>query len=164
MIMTYFSVTTIIIDRNGLEGTVDLVGEGETEFGPEEGARVLARRPPRPDLAPDPDLPADYVPFNIQAIGDVLYVAYALPDSGRYDQSPGLGNGYVSVFDTDGVFLRRLVSAGPLNNPWGLAVAPGNFGEFSNALLVGNFADGSGVYSTNTPIWPEPTTRSRSSR
>jgi putative YjhG/YagF family dehydratase len=49
----------IVIDRNRLEGSVDLVGEGEREFGPEEGARVLARRPPRPDLAPDPDLPAD---------------------------------------------------------------------------------------------------------
>jgi putative YjhG/YagF family dehydratase len=49
----------IVIDRNRLEGSVDLVGEGQTEFGPEEGARVLAKRAPRPDLAPDPDLPAD---------------------------------------------------------------------------------------------------------
>jgi putative YjhG/YagF family dehydratase len=49
----------IVIDRNRLEGSVDLVGEGETVFGPEEGARVLARRAPRSDLAPDPDLPAD---------------------------------------------------------------------------------------------------------
>jgi putative YjhG/YagF family dehydratase len=49
----------IIIDRNRLEGSVDLVGEGETTFGPEEGARVLARRPPRPDLAADPGLPDD---------------------------------------------------------------------------------------------------------
>jgi dihydroxyacid dehydratase/phosphogluconate dehydratase len=49
----------IVIDRNRLEGTVDFVGHGETHFGPEEGARVLARRPPRPDLAPDPNLPAD---------------------------------------------------------------------------------------------------------
>jgi putative YjhG/YagF family dehydratase len=49
----------IIVDRNRLEGSVDLVGEGETNFGVEEGTRVLARRPPRPDLAPDPDLPED---------------------------------------------------------------------------------------------------------
>src|SRR6516225_3572257 len=49
----------IIIDRNRLEGSIDLVGEGEAVFGPEEGARVLARRPPRPDLAPDPQLPDD---------------------------------------------------------------------------------------------------------
>jgi len=49
----------IVVDRNRLEGSVDLVGEGETLFGPEEGTRVLARRPQRPDLAPDPNLPAD---------------------------------------------------------------------------------------------------------
>jgi dihydroxyacid dehydratase/phosphogluconate dehydratase len=49
----------IVIDRNRLDGSVDLVGEGDVEFGPEEGTQVLARRPPRPDLAPDPGLPDD---------------------------------------------------------------------------------------------------------
>jgi putative YjhG/YagF family dehydratase len=49
----------IVVDRNRLEGSIDLVGEGEARFGPEEGARVLAARPPRPDLAADPDLPDD---------------------------------------------------------------------------------------------------------
>jgi putative YjhG/YagF family dehydratase len=49
----------IVVDRNQLEGSVDVVGEGDRTFAPEEGARVLAARPPRPDLAPDPDLPAD---------------------------------------------------------------------------------------------------------
>ena len=49
----------IVVDRLRLQGSVDLVGaEGKT-FGPEEGARVLAARPPRPDLAPDPGLPDD---------------------------------------------------------------------------------------------------------
>ncbi len=52
-------VVRIVVDRNRLEGKVDLVGHGEKIFGPEEGARVLASRPPRPDLAPDPDLPED---------------------------------------------------------------------------------------------------------
>jgi putative YjhG/YagF family dehydratase len=49
----------IVIDRNQLEGSIDLVGEGETQFSCEEGVRVLAGRPPRADLAPDPNLPAD---------------------------------------------------------------------------------------------------------
>ncbi|HMH53586.1 MAG TPA: dihydroxy-acid dehydratase, partial [Candidatus Acidoferrum sp.] len=49
----------IVIDRLRLTGSIDLVGHGSERFGPEEGARVLASRPPRPDLAPDPDLPAD---------------------------------------------------------------------------------------------------------
>src|SRR5579872_1054692 len=49
----------IIVDRNKLEGSVDLVGEGDVMFGAEKGTRVLAKRAPRPDLAPDPDLPDD---------------------------------------------------------------------------------------------------------
>jgi putative YjhG/YagF family dehydratase len=49
----------IVIDRKNLTGTIDLVGEGERVFGPDEGTRVLAARPPRPDLRPDPDLPDD---------------------------------------------------------------------------------------------------------
>ena len=49
----------IVIDRNRLEGTIDLVGEAGRTFDPAEGARVLASRPPRPDLRPDPDLPDD---------------------------------------------------------------------------------------------------------
>ena len=49
----------IVVDRNKLEGSVDLVGEGDVMFGAEEGTRVLAKRSPRPDLAPDPNLPAD---------------------------------------------------------------------------------------------------------
>ena len=49
----------IVIDRGKLEGSIDLVGHDGREYDPEEGARVLASRAPRPDLAPDPDLPDD---------------------------------------------------------------------------------------------------------
>jgi putative YjhG/YagF family dehydratase len=49
----------IIIDRNKLEGSVNLVGTNGKIFGAEEGTRVLAARPRRPDLAPDEALPAD---------------------------------------------------------------------------------------------------------
>jgi uncharacterized protein (TIGR03118 family) len=48
----------------------------------------------------------------------------------------------VDVFTNDGALIRRLVTRGALNSPWGLALAPGNFGRFSGALLVGNFGDG----------------------
>src|SRR5215472_12359292 len=51
-------------------------------------------------------------------------------------------DGFVDVFNTDGTFVQRLISMGALNSPWGLAWAPGNFGKFSNDLLVGNFGDG----------------------
>lgn len=49
----------IVVDRSRLEGRIDLVGAGGVRFDPDEGARVLAARAPRPDLAPDPDLPDD---------------------------------------------------------------------------------------------------------
>ena len=90
----------------------------------------------------DPNIPNEYAPFNIQAIGASLYVTYTEKDGGRYDQGGGPGNGYVDVFDTNGTLVRRLASEGPLNSPWGVAQAPSSFGDFSNALLVGNFGDG----------------------
>jgi uncharacterized protein (TIGR03118 family) len=90
----------------------------------------------------DPTLPAGFAPFNIQNIGGKLYVTYAMQDAAKHDDVAGPGNGFVDVFDTNGNFLQRLVSMGPLNSPWGLALAPSNFGQFSNDLLVGNFGDG----------------------
>jgi uncharacterized protein (TIGR03118 family) len=90
----------------------------------------------------DPTLPAGYAPFNIQEIGGKLYVTYAKQDAAKEDDEPGPGNGFLDVFDTDGALIARLVSRGELNSPWGLALAPANFGEFSNDLLVGNFGDG----------------------
>ncbi len=90
----------------------------------------------------DPGLPAGYAPFGIQNLGGSLYVTYALQDAGHEDDVPGPGNGIVDKFDLDGNFLQRVISGGNLNSPWGLATAPATFGEFSNALLVGNFGDG----------------------
>ncbi|HVP37681.1 MAG TPA: TIGR03118 family protein [Candidatus Saccharimonadales bacterium] len=90
----------------------------------------------------DPSLPAGYAPFNIQNIGGQLYVTYALQDGAKHDDASGAGHGFVDVYDTDGNLVRRVVSQGALNSPWGLALAPGDFGQFSNELLVGNFGDG----------------------
>jgi uncharacterized protein (TIGR03118 family) len=95
-----------------------------------------------PGAFTDPNLAAGYVPFNVQAIGSSVYVTYILQNGGQYDRSPGLGNGVVDVYDTLGHFGARLITQGPLNAPWGVAIAPGNFGPFANALLVGNFGDG----------------------
>jgi uncharacterized protein (TIGR03118 family) len=91
----------------------------------------------------DPALPAGYAPFGIQAIGDRLYVAYAQQDAAAHDEVAGAGLGLVDVFDTGGNFLRRLISpGGALDAPWGIALAPADFGRFGGALLVGNFGDG----------------------
>jgi len=90
----------------------------------------------------DPNLPAGFAPFNVQEIAGRLVVAFAQQDPNSADELHGPGLGYVDVFDTGGHLLRRLISQGPLNAPWGLAVAPRHFGPFSGDLLVGNFGDG----------------------
>ena len=90
----------------------------------------------------DPGLPAGYAPFGIQAIGNQIYVAYARQDATAHDAVNGAGLGVIDVFDPAGAFVRRLVTGGPLNAPWGMAMAPADFGTFANALLVGNFGDG----------------------
>jgi uncharacterized protein (TIGR03118 family) len=98
-----------------------------------------------PGAFSDPTLPAGYAPFGIQNIGGVIYVTYALQDAAAHDDVPGEGHGYVNAFDTAGTLLGRVASQGPLNSPWGLAMAPvgpPDFGKFSGDLLVGNFGDG----------------------
>lgn len=90
----------------------------------------------------DPSLPAGFAPFNIWNVGGKLYVMYAKQNAARTRDSAGPGNGFVSTFDYNGNFLKRVVSNGPLNSPWGVAIAPANWGAFGGALLVGNFGDG----------------------
>jgi len=90
----------------------------------------------------DPGLPAGYHPFNVQALDGHIFVTYAL-NTGSLDESDGPGLGLVDEFDTNGNFIGRIASAGGmLNAPWGLAIAPADFGIFSGDLLVGNFGDG----------------------
>jgi len=87
----------------------------------------------------DPTLPAGLVPFNVQSIGSQIFVTYAL--AGRAAQiaaTPGMGA--VAVFDSNGYFIRQAVSGGRLASPWGIALAPGAFGNFGCDLLVGNFS------------------------
>jgi uncharacterized protein (TIGR03118 family) len=90
----------------------------------------------------DSSIPAGFAPFNIQNLNGSLYVTYAKQDAKRHDDVAGPGNGYIDVYDLNGLLLRRLVSAGPLNSPWGLAMAPASFGDFGGALISGNFGDG----------------------
>jgi len=90
----------------------------------------------------DPTLPDGYAPFGIRNINGLIYVTYAKQDPDKHDDVPGPGHGFVSVFDTSGHFIRRLISRGRLNSPWGLALAPQGFGIASGSLLVGNFGDG----------------------
>lgn len=90
----------------------------------------------------DSTIPSGFAPFDIQNIGGKLWVTYAKQDDQKEDDVSGDGNGFINVFDFDGVLLQRFAQHGPLNSPWGLAMAPANFGAFSGALLVGNFGNG----------------------
>jgi uncharacterized protein (TIGR03118 family) len=90
----------------------------------------------------DPTMPAGFVPFGIAALNNQLYVTYAMQDAAKHDETTGAGLGYVDVFDFSGNFISRFASAGPLNAPWGIALAPAGFGSFEGDLLIGNFGDG----------------------
>jgi uncharacterized protein (TIGR03118 family) len=96
----------------------------------------------RPGSFQDPDLPDGFAPSNVQAFNDRLFVTYARQDEDGSDSVAGPGNGFLDVYDTDGRLVRRFASGGALDAPWGLAVAPADFGPFGGALLVGNNGDG----------------------
>jgi uncharacterized protein (TIGR03118 family) len=95
------------------------------------------------ELSNDCPLPGQcFAPFGIQNINGDLWVTYALQNAAKHDDVAGPGNGFVDVFNTSGHLLRRFAAHGTLNSPWGLALAPSNFGQFSNDMLVGDFGDG----------------------
>src|SRR5262249_2005412 len=88
----------------------------------------------------DGTIAAGYCPFGIQTIGDSIFVTYA-KKAGDDDES-GVGHGFVREFDPFGRIVSRVGQHGTLNSPWGLAMAPADFGTFGGCLLVGNFGDG----------------------
>jgi uncharacterized protein (TIGR03118 family) len=91
----------------------------------------------------DPNLPAGFAPHGIHVIGNQIYVAYAMQDAAKHDSQPGAGLGQVDIFDANGNFIKTFIaSGGQLNAPWGVVAAPATFGAFPNAILVGNFGDG----------------------
>ena len=83
----------------------------------------------------DPSLPAGFAPFGVQDIDGLVYVTFA-------DVNGGAG-GFVELFTEDGTAARTtpLLQGKPLNQPWGVAVAPKNFGRLSNTLLISNNTD-----------------------
>jgi uncharacterized protein (TIGR03118 family) len=99
----------------------------------------------------DPRLPPGFAPFNIRKLGTRLFVSYAKQNADKSDAVLGPGLGLVDIFDLNGNFLKRFATKGMLNAPWGVAMAPTNFGTFSKALLVGNLGDGRiTAYNPNT--------------
>jgi uncharacterized protein (TIGR03118 family) len=95
-----------------------------------------------PDAFRDPDIPSHFAPFGIQSIGDDIFVTYAKQDADAEDDVAGRHLGFVDRFDETGALISRFVSRGVLNAPWGLAMAPAEFGPFAGDLLIGNFGNG----------------------
>jgi len=98
----------------------------------------------------DPNLPAGYAPHGVHVINNVVFIAYAVQDGAKHDPTTGAGMGLVDLFQTDGKFMKRGMTGGTLNAPWGVVQASANFGQFSNDVLVGNFGDGTiNAYDTS---------------
>jgi uncharacterized protein (TIGR03118 family) len=104
----------------------------------------------------DSTIPTGFAPFNVQLIGtNRLVVTYAKQDANKHDDVPGVGNGWVDVYDTQGNLQLRLAHNLYFNAPWGVALAPATgFNGFNGDLLIGNFGSGSVMaFNPNTGAW-----------
>jgi uncharacterized protein (TIGR03118 family) len=90
----------------------------------------------------DDRLPERFAPFGIRNVNGKLYVTFARQDKDKEDDFAGPNQGFVDIIDPATGEIQRLISRRGLNSPWGIAIAPANFGKFSNDLLIGNFGDG----------------------
>jgi len=86
--------------------------------------------------------PNGLVPFNIQNLGDTMFVTFAKQDSAKHDEVDGPGLGLIGAFTPAGKLIQWFDQVNDLNAPWGLAMAPSEFGTFSHHLLVGQFGSG----------------------
>ncbi len=120
---------TTLLAANLAQGSVDVFS---SSFAPVKLAGAFA----------DPQLPAGFNPFNIQVIAGQVYVTYSQFNAATGKRVAGAGLGVVNIFDQSGNFVKRAITAGALNEPWGMAVAPAGFGPFGGNLLVANFGDG----------------------
>jgi uncharacterized protein (TIGR03118 family) len=127
---TATSATPMIYAANFSSGGVDVF---DTNYNP-------VTLPGTPFV--DPAVPAGYAPFNIWNLGGQLYVTWAKQNSAKNFAVSGAGLGAVSIFNLTGGLVQHVATGGPLNAPWGVAIAPATFGAFANDLLVGNFGDG----------------------
>ncbi|MBB5330607.1 TIGR03118 family protein [Tunturiibacter gelidoferens] len=98
----------------------------------------------------DSQLPPNYNPFNVQTVGNDVVVTYALIPPGQPRETDGPGLGYVDVYSSTGVLILRLEHGDWLNAPWGVALAPQDFGLSSHKLLIGQFAGGGTTENSGT--------------
>jgi uncharacterized protein (TIGR03118 family) len=99
----------------------------------------------------DTGLPPKYAPFNVVLLEGKLFVTYAVQDEDAQDDVAGMSHGIVNTFNLDGHFIQRFAQHGQLNSPWGMAVAPANFGALAGTVWIGNFGNGQiNAYNSTT--------------
>ena len=98
------------------------------------------RVPLSPELFQDDNLPRDFAPYNVQAVSGLVVVTYAKQNANKTGADDNCGEqcGFVDLFNTRGEMVRRLQAGSWLLAPWGVALAPQDFGFFSHDLLIGN--------------------------
>src|SRR6516162_892155 len=155
---SYTGLTSAFIDgkpylyaANFTKGRVDvydssfhLVNASKTHLG----EHTVAGDSDSEDSFVDEKLPPSYMPFNVQAIGNDIVVTYARHEEGSRFETDGPGVGFVDIYSSTGRLLVRLEHGDWLNAPWGVALAPLDFGRFSHDLLIGQFAGGGDTQSS----------------
>ena len=123
----------LLLAANFSEGTIDAYGTNSVLVG----------------QFSDPLAPEGYAPFNVESVGGMVFVTFAKQDADKEDDVPGTGHGLIDVFDPGSGTFHRFVTGSDaggklqdISSPWGIALAPGNFGKHSDQLLVGNFGSG----------------------
>lgn len=125
---------------NFAKGRVDIYDSAFHSARPSDLASLDNDSPFSGNSFVDNSLPPFYVPFNVHAIGNDIVVTYALHEPGSPFETDGPGLGFVDIYDSQGRLLQRLQHGDWLNAPWGVALAPLDFGRFSHDLLIGQFA------------------------
>src|SRR6266850_2165753 len=95
-----------------------------------------------PGAFTDPNIPSGFAPFNVQNIDGSIYVTFAKQSADKHDDLHGPGLGFVDAFDPNGILQQRFRSGHWMNAPWGVALAPDDFGKLSGKLLIGQFGSG----------------------
>jgi uncharacterized protein (TIGR03118 family) len=154
---SYTGLTSAFIDgkrflyaANFTKGRVDVYDNGFhlVDLSKQHSKQDSGDGHPAGDSFVDEKLPRSYVPFNVQAIGNDIVVTYVLREDGARFETDGPGLGFVDIYTSTGDLLQRLEHGDWLNAPWGVALAPLDFGRFSHDLLIGQFAGGGDTESS----------------
>ncbi|AEU38235.1 TIGR03118 family protein [Granulicella mallensis] len=148
----FINETPFLYVANFTKGRIDVYDQGFHLVTPDTLNKLQNSSSPSSEINQkafsDDQLPAGFAPFNVQAVGNQLVVTYALLAAGSQLETDGPGNGYVDIYSSTGRLVRRLEHGDWLNAPWGVALAPGNFGRFSNHLLIAQFAGAGSTQSS----------------